>query len=436
MPITRFTAGLVAFALTNALLVDLTLANLPGRPQAITALHYTRETLRGVGARDSWEPMRLALSHLDSPEAAPVYQALFFEGGVKFQYPTSSLLPLSALRAAFGPAALSDAALNALSRAAFAALVVLVALLLLRAAAESPATASRSPGESVLRALCAALLVATFYPLVRGVVLGQLQTWVDLLFTAVVLAWMGGRPALAGALAGLACALKPTLGLLGLWGLVRRHWGFTAAFGVSLGLLGIASGLLYGFSHHADYLRLLASVAERGESFQPNQSPNGLANRLLGNGDPLQWSPAALAPYHPAVHAATLAGGLALAWLALGYRRAEARGAELEDLMLAALAATAAAPIAWEHHYGIALPIFAAALPRTLATAGGLRVGVVLLALAYALVSHDVRALAELAGGPASPLASYILAGGLLLLVQLVRLRRARHVAAVLGPPV
>jgi hypothetical protein len=422
--VSGFTAGLGAFLLANVAL-DVGLAALG---QRVTALDYTRAVLRGVGFDDSWRPMRLALAHLDAPGAPPLYQAIFFERGVKFQYPPSSLLPLAALRAAFGPGAVSDAALNRLARLAGVATAALAAWLLLRASRESTATATAGRLDVALRAACAFALAATFYPLVRGLYLGQLQTVVDLLFAALVLAWLTGRQGLAGALAGLACALKPTLGLLGVWGLMRRHARFTRAFAVSLGLLAVTSAWLYGLGHLADYARLLSYVSAHGEVYQPNQSLNGLAHRLVGSGDALRWSPEALAPYHPAVHAVTLAGGLALAWLALGYRRADARGAELEDLCAAALAATMAAPIAWEHHYGIALAVFAVALPRTLAKGG--RGGVIVLGVAYALLAHDAEALVALARGPASPLASYLLAGALLLLVQCLRLRRARHAAA------
>ena len=429
--ISRLTAGLAAFLLASSLLFDLALALAPGRPQAITTLDYSAGLLRGVALDDSWRPMRAALAHLDAPDAAPVYRTLFRERGIKFQYPPTSLLPLAALRAAFGPRAISDAALNALARLGVVATAALTALLLLRTSAESSATARAGPLDASLRAFCVVALALGFHPLVRGFALGQLQTWVDLLFTALVLAWACGRPALAGVLAGLACALKPTLGLLGVWGLVRRHARFTAAFAATLAALGSAAALRWGPEQELDYLRLLAHVGAHGESFQPNQSPNGLANRLLGNGDPLVWSPSELAPYHPLVHGFTLASALALAGLALVWRRRDAQAAELEDLLVAALAATLAAPIAWEHHYGIALAIFAVALPRALATPGVGRGGVAALALAYLLMAHDVEALDGLAAaGPASLLASYTLAGGLVLLAQLLRLRRARHAAA------
>ena len=428
--ISRLGAGLAAFALASALL-DLALAAAPGRPQRVTALDYGAALLRGAARGDSWQPMRAALAYLDAAEPAPVYRALFRERGIKFQYPPTSLLPLAALRAALGPDAISDPALNALARIAALATVALTAWLFVRTAAESPATASAGRLDAALRAACAAALGISFYPLVRGFALGQLQTFVDLLFAALVLAYAAGRPALAGALAGLACALKPTLGLVGLWGLVRGHARFTAALAATLAALGLAAAWRWGVAQDVDYLRLLAHVGAHGESFRPNQSPNGLAHRWLRNGEALVWNPSELAPYHPLVHAFTLASALGLVALALLWRRRDARGAELEDLCAAAVAATLAAPIAWEHHYAIALPIFALALPRTLATPGLGRGAPALLALAYLLLAHDVEALDALAAaGAASPLASYTLAGGLLLLAQLLRLRRARSAAA------
>ena len=49
----------------------------------------------------------------------------------------------------------------------------------------------------------------------------------------------------------------------------------------------------------------------------------------------------------------------ALVWAWLADRKEVSRGADATDLMIAALTFTLAAPVVWEHHYGIALPIFA-----------------------------------------------------------------------------
>ena len=423
--------GLLAFALVNALLVPLALARTPGAASAPTVLHYASAALRGIALDDSWLPMRIALERLDAGTPR-LYEDVFFGRGIKFQYPPTSLLPLRGLRALCEACAGSDAWLNALARAAAAVFAALCCGLLARVARESPATAAAGRGDAALRAACGLALAATFYPLTRGLLLGQLQTFVDLLFAGMLCAWVARRAALAGALAGLACALKPTLGVLALWGLVRGHRRFTAALAGVAAALVLASGLRDGFAQQADYLRLLSHLSRHGEAFQPNQSPNGLANRLLGNGDALVWHATALAPYHPAVYAATLASAAALLGLALLWRRRDAAGAELEDLCAVSLAATIAAPIAWEHHYAIALPIFAAALPRMLATPGLGPGSVAALGASYLLLAHPVAVLDALAAGPASPLASYGLFGGLLLLALCLRLRRARH--AALGP--
>ncbi len=419
------TLALAGFAVVNGIWLELALARAPWHRPQITTLHYTAFYLAGVAIDDSWRPMREALGILDATPRRPIYQELFFARGVKFQTPPTSLLPLWGLRWIGGERAISNGSLNALSSLAVALGVALVAFAFLRCAERSPRTASAGRVDRAARVLCIALLALTFFPLVRGYYLGQLQTWVGLLFAALVCAWITGRPGLAGALAGLACALKPTLGFLLAWGLVRRQLRFSAALAGALLVLAVGSGLLHGFEHQVDYLRLLSHIAQRGESFQPNQSPNGLANRLLGNGDPLVWRPDAFAPYHPAVHAITLASGIAFALFALFYRRGDAQGDGTLDLLLAAMAATIAAPIAWEHHYGIALVVFAVALPRTLALCRPPRGSLWLLVAAYVLVSHQIDALDQLAGGAASPVASYTLAGGLLLVAQLIRLRRA-----------
>ena len=52
-----------------------------------------------------------------------------------------------------------------------------------------------------------------FYPIVRAYFLGQIQIWIDVLFTAACLSWITGRPLLAGVLIGFTATIKPQLGL-------------------------------------------------------------------------------------------------------------------------------------------------------------------------------------------------------------------------------
>jgi hypothetical protein len=98
-----------------------------------------------------------------------------------------------------------------------------------------------------------------------------------------------------------------------------------------------------------------------------------------------------------------------------------ARGSAL-DLGVAALTCTLASPVAWEHHYGVLLPVYAVlfgALCRTPGSGSGLAV----LGVSYALTSNYFPALNRFAGTPFNFLQSYTLAGGLLALGLLYRLR-------------
>ena len=65
-----------------------------------------------------------------------------------------------------------------------------------------------------------------FYPVMRGYYIGQIQIWIDVLFTAACLSWVTGRPLLAGVLIGLAATIKPQLGLFLVWGVLWRQWPF------------------------------------------------------------------------------------------------------------------------------------------------------------------------------------------------------------------
>ena len=91
--------------------------------------------------------------------------------------------------------------------------------------------------------------------------------------------------------------------------------------------------------------------------------------------------------------------------------------------MLVALSFTLAAPVVWEHHYGIALPIFAAALPAVLACPRTPRLHLCVLVLAYALVSNKFDFVRFTALTHWNVVQSYYFFGGLLLLWLLYRLR-------------
>jgi hypothetical protein len=51
------------------------------------------------GGDDSWMPMRTALDYVRKAGPGPLYQEVFFDRHVKFQYPPTALLPLIGLQA-------------------------------------------------------------------------------------------------------------------------------------------------------------------------------------------------------------------------------------------------------------------------------------------------------------------------------------------------
>lgn len=411
-PLTR---RLALFVLASALGVNAALAALGERP----GLRETELFLRGVQGVDSWRPM--AEAYALSGAGQPIYQRLFFQGHVKFIYPPTALLLFRALELAL-PRPDWQAALNVFSWLCVALAVGCCAALLDRELARAAPPASKA--ERTARLALAALFGLCFYPLQKAYTLGQMQVVVNAAFAAFLWCWVSGRKLGAGALVALMAAVKPQYGLFAVWGLVRGEWRFAAAAtaaGLALLALSIAC---FGFWDHTDYLRVLAHVGRRGEAFWPNQTVNGFLNRLLGNGESSYWDPFRYPPFHPVVYAGTLAGSLALITAGLfappGFRR---RGDAI-DLAGFACALTLASPLAWEHHYGVLLPILAVALGAGLERPAWERATWPVLALSALIAANYWDALGRLSGTVWNPLQSLLFAAALVLLALLLAMRR------------
>jgi hypothetical protein len=282
--------------------------------------------------------------------------------------------------------------------------------------------AARPPASRLAAALLAAAGFA-FYPLLKGFSLGQIQTWIGAALALLLLAFRLERRAVAGALLGFVVLLKPHFALVALWALLRgeRRLLAWAALAVAGGL-GV-SLTRYGLAHHLDYLAALAFLGRHGESFHPNQSLTGLLHRLLGNGNNAEWVADAFPPYHPVVFVVGSAGSALLLLLALGFRRRAPGAGDACDLAAMLLAATLASPIAWEHHYGLLLPVYGL-LAAELARPGAPRAERLALA-ASALVAASYVAPARLLAGTAwNPLQSYLYFAALTALALLLLRRR------------
>jgi hypothetical protein len=410
-----------------------------------TTLNYTAAYLTGDARRDSWYPLRVGLEQIRRDPTRPVYSTLFplrdASGGAdcrtcfKLQYSPATLWILERVRTSpFG-----DLTLDGPMNAAAAVAVPLIALLVFATFRTSLAQAlDRSPGgwlETALQFALALFFTLTFYPVVRAAYLGQAQIWVDLLFAGVVLAWMRTQRLLAGVMCGSLTLVKPTLGLLVVWALARRQWRFLIGWTLPVAAVGLASVAAYGWGQHFDYLRFLSFASRHGESFYANQSVNGLLHRALANGLDDIWSEHFYAPYHPLVHAGTVLATVILIGGALFWRGRQTVRSEKTDLLLASLSMTAAAPIAWDHHYGVALPIFAAILPA-IATSAFARIGLPLLGLSYVTMSNEIRPFYGMGGSAWGLFQSYLFFAALLLVVLLHVLRiEQQHSPTATGDP-
>jgi hypothetical protein len=415
---------LAAFAAVNLVLLNVVLPLATGTSLRHTALGDAGRVLllAPVKDADSWRPMIAAVRCVREQPGQLLYASLFFARQTKFQYPPTSLLltypaELARVTATLARVGVSwTQLLNGMSWVFVLATAAFVVDLLRRG------VGGAARAGVILLAGAGAVLAVSYYPVVRAYSLGQVQVWINALFAALVWCHAAGRQRTAGALAGLMCLIKPQYAFVLLWAVLRRQWPFAAAAALT-GVAGLAvSVALFGVANHLDYLGVLAYLARHGESFYPNQSVNGLLHRLLSNGNNLEWDAHAFPPFHAAVWAGTTASSAALLGLALLWPvRGEARGSTL-DLGVAVLSCTLASPVAWEHHYGVFLPVYAILFGAL----GGRRDGImalVLLGVSYALTANFFVALTRLATPPANLLQSYALAGGLLALALAYRVR-------------
>jgi hypothetical protein len=393
---------------------------------------YALRLLHPISGSDSWLPMLQASTFLIDHPHTLVYQAIFFDQRVKFQYPLTSLLTLDIPRRLLHVDPHNViAALRLLSRLSVPAIGLTFALLMKNAVAETlpgklPGSGLRN-GWLVLGVGVAS--AALFYPISRSEVLGQIQTLMTLLAALSLLAWQRGGKATSGLLLGLCCVVKPHWAVVVLWSLLRRQWRFSVAAMVIVAVCLLLALALYGLDNVMGYVAVVEYVGRRGESYFPNQSVNGLVNRLLFNGPNIEWEAHAFAPFHPLVYAATVASSIALlAFTMLWGRRSEPTTLHLA---LAILALTMASPIAWEHHYGVLFPMFALVLPAALAYRPLSGATLPILAVAFLLNSQCFVSITNLlAHSRWNIVQSYQLAGAALMLWLIALLVRPRGAGA------
>jgi alpha-1,2-mannosyltransferase len=393
-----------------------------------TALKQSWDMLRGVGGDDSWGPMAAALGYLQAPGQKPLYSAVFFEQGVKFQYPPSALFALEGMMLAGEDRVRTYDEMvfagwppvNDLIGWAFIALTAVCCVALVEMGLEkATGTPFRLDALAAIRALTVIGFTLTFYPAIKAFTLGQIQLWINALFAVTLALLVSGRRIASGAVMGLICLMKPHYGLVVLWAGINREWRFASAL-LAVGGVGlILSVWRYGLMNHLDYLSVLSFMSERGESYHANQSVNGLLNRLASLWDVEQtqnetFDAYKFPPYRPWVYWGTLISSAII--LAAAFLRRTGQDGRALTFALVVSSLTIASPIAWEHHYGVFLPVFALISGRFAGYVASWRWPAAL-ALCYILVSNYVPAFNVLAKTPLNVLQSYMLFGGLAFLL-------------------
>jgi alpha-1,2-mannosyltransferase len=375
--------------------------------------------------------MRTALNYTDLQREKglqkPLYSAIYFDNNIRFQYPPSCLLILEALREYLFPRAIGDRFLNLVSWVSIWLLAGVVARVFFLARRRYGGEVASTPAAEALVALLICFVTLTFYPVVRGYYLGQIQVWIDLLIAVVIWTWLEGRRGMSGIVLSLVCVIKPTFALVIVWAVVRQHWDFVKGFSLPMSTFALISLVTFGWANHVDYLEVLAYISRQGEIFHPNQSMNGLLHRALGNGNSLEWDRSQLMTFNPWVYAGTLVTTIGLMGAGL-YRTKERPNSERGlDLAVILVCATLASPTVWTHHYGVMLPIFALSLPAILDLDAKSRVRTLAWALlCFMLISNNFRALNRLSDTHFNVFQSYVFFAGIGYLAILWKLRASR----------
>ncbi len=298
---------------------------------------------------DSWLPMMKSLDYFRAHPGQPIYDAKLYDTLI---YSLASELPLVAMR----KLGLSDAAmLRTLAVLSFAAVWGVAAVSL---AMGSWLLRRRGAQMTWPAALAVVLATLGCYPLLKGYSLGNAQTFLSFGFTVLLLLWTTGRERWSGAVAALLTAVKPQFLLLLVWMLVRRRWGAAAAFAACGALLLGCSVAVFGWHNNLDYVGVLAGLSHKAQSHYANQSMFGTLNRMIFNGENLQYHPYVYTPYIAWVYWVTVISSLLLVGCVLLYPWRSLRGTTA-DLAAMGIASVAATPMAWEHHYGIVVGIAA-----------------------------------------------------------------------------
>lgn len=434
--LTPLTRNIFRFAVINIILINLVLIILFETPKTDTVIYHTKAFLQiRQENNDSWNPMRAAFDYIVSNEQGSLlYDHVFFDNKTKFQYPPSSLLIFYPLRSIDKFLEYLDKSENDFLNGFSWLLVISMTYCVIRifnfslTANTDNSTDCCSKIDLLTRNILLFGLMITFYPVVKAFSLGQIQVWINALFAMLFWSWLRGKKAASGIILGIMCLVKPQYSIIILWGFLRKQWIFLLA-SVITALVGVlASILIFGIENNINYLDVLSFISKHGEIYYPNQSVNGLVNRLLFNGDNLNFDQNSFPAFNRYVYIATLTSSVFLISTALFQPQKINEKGSIFDLSIVTITCTIASPVAWEHHYGILLPIYAFLTPYLLREKIIGKWTIPLFCISYILTSNYFAIVNKLAYSKFSLniFQSYLFVGSLILLVLLYATKRYR----------
>jgi hypothetical protein len=220
------------------------------------------------------------------------------------------------------------------------------------------ALASWSPsgknrGANVLAAGALIFTALNFYPVFRALQTGQVSLLILFLLAAALWFLQRGKEIPAGALVGLATAVKLTPGILVIYFLVaRKYKAAAAAAGAGILALAVSVGGA-GIGNHFQFVNEMLPALSRGAATFANQSISGFLIRLVMD-TTINAFEFVDEPGWVRFLARGLSVSVLLASLWLG-RKLALRGETAAGYGLVVLASLMASPISWEHHYTVAL---------------------------------------------------------------------------------
>jgi alpha-1,2-mannosyltransferase len=315
-----------------------------------------------VGNDSSYYMAQADLALQQHPSA--LYETVFFQRGIRFIYPPTSLLLYRAWQTAARIHIPPAVALNAMLLLALLGTMAVAGEFLLRLL--PPQTLQQStPADRWKIRILVALLVFVFLPIIDAYNLGQVQTLLNFMLMAAALLWLRGSRVPPAILIGLTCWLKPQMILFVLWGLLRKQWRFTTSLVITF-LAGVFLSIsMFGWHNSVEYVRVLQYLGQRGDSMFWNQSLNGLLHRLMHVGSPVT-SFYGYPPFNRTIYFLTVVSSAVLVLLALAIPATRGMSATTADFLIYAMACTLASPIVWQHHYGVFFLVFLLWIPCAL----------------------------------------------------------------------